>query len=151
LHSQVKETIERRVKKQQEDGNKGRKQVIFQKGDWVWLHLRKERFPTQRKSKLLPRGDGPFQVIRRINNNAYELDLPPNYNISNSFNVCDLSPFNVGFKNLWSNSLQEGEDDEGLTNHDTSIESPSRRITRSMSRGESSIPSPLSLFCITLV
>ena len=27
----------------------------------------------------------------------------------------------------------------------------SRRITRSMSRGESSIPSPLSLFCITLV
>jgi len=48
LHSQVKETIERRVKKQQEDGNKGRKEVIFQEGDWVWLHLRKERFPTQR-------------------------------------------------------------------------------------------------------
>jgi len=32
--------------------------------------------PTQRKSKLLPRGDDPFQVIRKINNNAYELDLP---------------------------------------------------------------------------
>jgi len=77
--------------------------------------LRKERFPTQRKFKLLPRGDGPFQVIRRINNNAYKLDLPPSYNISNSFNVCDLSPFDVGFKNLWSNSLQEGEDDEGVT------------------------------------
>jgi len=38
--------------------------------------------------------------------------------------------------------------DEGMT---TSLEAPSRRITRSMSRGESSIPSPLSLFCITLV
>jgi len=151
LHSQVKETIERRVKKQQEDGNKGRKEVIFQEGDWVWLHLRKERFPTQRKSKLLPRGDGPFQVIRRINNNAYELDLPPRYNISNSFNVCDLSPFDVGFKNLWSNSLQEGEDDEGVTTTTTSLEAPSRRITRSMSRGESSIPSSLSLFCISLV
>ena len=37
---------------------------------------------------------------------------------------------------------------EGMT---TSLEAPSRRITRSMSRGESSIPSPLSLFCITLV
>jgi len=151
LHSQVKETIERRVKKQQEDGNKRRKEVIFQEGDWVWLHLRKERFPTQRKSKLLPRGDCPFQVIRRINNNAYELELPPSYNISNSFNVCDLSPFDVGFKNLWSNSLKEGEDDEGVTNDDTSIKTPSRRITRSMSRGESFIPSPLSLFSITLV
>jgi len=38
--------------------------------------------------------------------------------------------------------------DEGVT---TSLEAPSRRITRSMSIGESSIPSPLSLFCITLV
>jgi len=37
---------------------------------------------------------------------------------------------------------------EGMT---TSLEAPLRRITRSMSRGESSIPSPLSLFCITLV
>ena len=95
------ETIERRIKKQQEDSNKGRKEVTFQEGDWVWLHLRNERFPTQRKSKLLPRGDGLFQVIRRINNNAYELDLPKSYNISKSFNVCDLSPFDVVFKNSW--------------------------------------------------
>ncbi|XP_071933764.1 uncharacterized protein [Coffea arabica] len=43
---------------------------------WVWLHLRKERFPVQRRNKLLPRGDGPFQVIKRINDNAYKLDLP---------------------------------------------------------------------------
>ena len=48
--------------------------------------------------------------------------------------------FDVGFKNSLSNSLQEGEDDEGVINHDTSIEAPSRRITRSMSRGEPSIP-----------
>jgi len=150
LHSQVKEIIERRVKKQQVDGNKGRKEVIFQEVDWVLLHLRNERLHTQRKSKLLPRGDGPFQVIRRINNNAYELDLPPSYNISNSFNVCDFSPFDVGFKNSWLNSLQEG-DDEGLTTTTATLEAPSRTITRSMSREESSIPSSLSLFCISLV
>ncbi|XP_022973897.1 uncharacterized protein LOC111472489, partial [Cucurbita maxima] len=42
-------------------------------GDWVWVHFRKERFPTQRKSKLLPRGDGPFQVLERINDNAYKI------------------------------------------------------------------------------
>ncbi|XP_073152824.1 uncharacterized protein [Henckelia pumila] len=55
--------------------NKGRKKVVFEPGDWVWLHLRKERFSEKRRSKLLPRGDGPFQVVERINDNAYKLDL----------------------------------------------------------------------------
>ncbi|XP_061339338.1 uncharacterized protein LOC133286021 [Gastrolobium bilobum] len=52
------------------------KKVFFEPGDWVWLHMRKEIFPAQRRSKLLPRGDGPFQVIERINDNAYKLHLP---------------------------------------------------------------------------
>jgi len=35
----------------------------------------------------MPRGDGPFQVIKRINDNSYELDMPNTYLGSNSFNV----------------------------------------------------------------
>ncbi|XP_020961117.1 LOW QUALITY PROTEIN: uncharacterized protein LOC107646376 [Arachis ipaensis] len=58
--------------------------------DIVWVHLRKERFPTQRKSKLDPRGDGPFQVLERVNNNAYKIDLPGEYNVSATFNVTYL-------------------------------------------------------------
>jgi hypothetical protein len=58
--------------------------------------MRKERFLARRRSKLHPRGDGPFQVIARINNNAYKLDLPGVYNISATFNVSNLSPFDVG-------------------------------------------------------
>ncbi|XP_043809768.1 uncharacterized protein LOC122723079 [Manihot esculenta] len=42
----------------------------------IWIHMRKERFPTQRKSKLDARGDGPYQVLKRINDNAYIIDLP---------------------------------------------------------------------------
>ena len=53
--------------------------------------MRKKRFPEQRRSKLLPRGDGPFQVLERINDNAYKLDLPGEYNGSATFNVSDLS------------------------------------------------------------
>ncbi|KAL9260331.1 Retrovirus-related Pol polyprotein from transposon 17.6-like protein [Drosera capensis] len=80
LHEQVRLNIERRTEAYAKQANKERKKVVFQPGDWVWLHMRKERFPIQRKSKLQPRGDGPFQVVERINDNAYKLDLPGEYN-----------------------------------------------------------------------
>ena len=62
--------------------NKGRQQVIFEPGDWVWVHMRKEGFPARRWSKLHLGWDGPFQVLVRINDNAYKLDLLGEYNIS---------------------------------------------------------------------
>ena len=71
----------------------------------------KERFPTQRHSKLLPRGDGPFQVVARINDNAYKLDLPGEYNVSATFNVSDLSPFDVG-EDSRMNPFEERGNDE---------------------------------------
>jgi len=57
--------------------------------------MRKERFPQQRKTKLQPRGNGPFQVLERINDNAYKIDLSSEYNVSSTFNVADLSLFDV--------------------------------------------------------
>jgi hypothetical protein len=85
---------------------------VFEPGDWVWLHMRKERFPVQRRSKLLPRGDGPFQVLERINDNAYKLDLPGEYNVSTTFNVTDLSPFDAGDDlDLRTNPLEEEGND----------------------------------------
>ena len=59
----------------------------------MWIHLRKDRFPDKRKSKMMPRGNGPFRVLAKINDNAYKIDLPANYGRSNTFNVADLLPF----------------------------------------------------------
>ena len=58
--------------------------------------MRKERFPAHRRSKLNPRGDGPFQILEKINDNAYKVDLPGEFNVSATFNVADLCPFDVG-------------------------------------------------------
>lgn len=62
-------------------------------GDLVWVHLSKEKFPKGRGGKIQPRADGPFQVLERINDNAYKIELPSHYNASTTFNVVDLSPF----------------------------------------------------------
>ena len=78
--------------------------------------MRKERFPEQRKSKLQPRGDGPFQVLDRINDNAYKVELPGEYNVSSTFNVSDLPLFDAdGESDLRTNPSQEGENDEDMT------------------------------------
>ncbi|XP_073120609.1 uncharacterized protein [Henckelia pumila] len=98
LHEKVCENFEKKNLQYIKQANNGRKKVVFEPGDWVWLHLRKERFPEKRRSKLLPRGDGPFQVLERINENAYKLDFPGEYNVSTTFNVSDLSLFDVGYE-----------------------------------------------------
>ncbi|PON34317.1 hypothetical protein PanWU01x14_345340 [Parasponia andersonii] len=97
-----------------QQANKGRHKLIFEPRDWVWLHMRKERFPVQRHSKLLPRGNGPFQVLERINDNAYKLDLPGEYNVSATFNVTNLSPFVAGDDDLRANPSQEGGNYEDI-------------------------------------
>jgi len=78
----------------------------------------------------MPRGDGPFPVIERLNDNAYKVALPPEYQVHNTFNVCNLSPFpTVGDddpSNLRTNSFQEGEND--------AIRISSRPFTRSQAQ-----------------
>ena len=69
--------------------------------------------PEQRKNKLQLRANGPFKVLRKINDNAYEIDLPSTYCVSTSFNVVDLSPF-FGLEELRMTPFQEGEDDEDI-------------------------------------
>jgi hypothetical protein len=110
LHDQARTNIEKMTKLYEKRANKGRKKVLFEQGDLVWVHLRKDRFPDQRKSKLQPRADGPFKVLRKINDNAYEIDLPSTYDVSKSFNVADLSPF-FGLEESRTTPFQGREDD----------------------------------------
>jgi hypothetical protein len=125
LHEQTQQNIAATNAKYQVAGSKGRKLVTFEPGDMVWLHLRKDRFPTLRCSKLMPRAAGPFKVLTKINDNAYILDLPAEFGVSTSFNVADLKPYARADEELPSRmtSVQEGEDDEDI-NYNTSTSTP---------------------------
>ena len=118
IHEKTKEAIEKKGKYNAARVNKKRKEVIFQPGDMVWVHFRKDRFPVQRKSKLMPRGDGPFKVLAKINDNAYKIDLPTTeFGVSNTFNVADLTPYaGEDLDASRSTPFQGGEDDEDIPN-----------------------------------
>ena len=62
-------------------GSKGRKEIKLELGDLVWLYLRKDRFSELGKSKLMPRAAGPYKIIEKINDNAYKLELPPEFGL----------------------------------------------------------------------
>jgi hypothetical protein len=109
LHEDTRRNIEKKSAQYAKQANRGKKKVIFQPGDLLWLHLRKDRFPQQRKCKLSPRGDGTFKVIAKINDNAYKLELTPEYStVSATFNVKDLLPFVVESESRTTPSQEGG-------------------------------------------
>lgn len=74
LHAKVCAHIEKKTKLYADNANKWPKRVIFEPNDWVWEHISKERFPNKHKSKLHPKGDGPFKcwsesmtILTRLN------------------------------------------------------------------------------------
>ncbi|WVZ58132.1 hypothetical protein U9M48_008436 [Paspalum notatum var. saurae] len=65
----------------------------------------------------MPRADGPFKIIEKINDNAYKLELPPEFGVSPTFNIADLKPYLGEEDELESRTtpLQEGEDDKDIS------------------------------------
>ncbi|WVZ58323.1 hypothetical protein U9M48_008604 [Paspalum notatum var. saurae] len=73
--------------------------------------LRRNQHNMQSKQT---KGDGPFKVLQQINDNAYKIELPPEYsNVSTTFNVKDLLPF-AGKPESRTTPSQEGEANEDI-------------------------------------
>jgi hypothetical protein len=78
-----------------------------------------------RKSKLMSQAAGHFKILAKINDNAYKLELPPEFGVGLSFNISDLRPYLGEEDEMPSSttSMHEGEDDENINTSATIIPS----------------------------
>ncbi|PKU63246.1 ATP-dependent DNA helicase RecG [Dendrobium catenatum] len=72
------------------DADAHRRKKVFKPGDLVMVRMKKERLPAGTYSKLSRRKFGPFLITKCINDNAYVVELPADFNTPNTFNVADL-------------------------------------------------------------
>jgi hypothetical protein len=73
----------------------------------------------------MSRDAGPFKILAKINDNAYKLELPPEFGVSPSFNISDLRPYLGEEDETLSRtmSIQEEEDDKNINTSATIIPS----------------------------
>ena len=69
----------------------------FNVSDYVMIRMRPERFPPRTVKKLHARSAGPFKILKKINSNAYVVDLLPDFGISYTFNIEDLVSYRGTF------------------------------------------------------
>jgi hypothetical protein len=79
--------------------DKNHKPVSFNKGDSVYINLLKDigtpgyKLPNDSIArKLGPRRVGPFKILKKVGDLAYQLDIPSNWKIHNTISVVHLEP-----------------------------------------------------------
>ena len=92
-HQHARDKLELSAHHYKEKADAKRRELVFQPGDMVWVVLTKDRMPSHEYNKLRSRKIGPVEVLERINDNAYRLQLPAHMKTSNVFNVKFLSKF----------------------------------------------------------
>jgi hypothetical protein len=71
------------------------KELQFEVGDLALVHLRKKRVPRGTYNKLKMKNIGPCKILRKLEANAYEIELPDGVGISPIFNIADMYPYRV--------------------------------------------------------
>jgi len=90
LHKQIRAKIERWMRCTRYEPT--RKAPLFKPCDLIWLHL------------------WTFNVLERVNDNAYKIETSWDFRMSSTFNVGDLTRYLEDNEDFWSNLSQRRKD-----------------------------------------
>lgn len=92
LTVRVKDTLQQNQENMQYAQNEGRREIKLNIGDHVLVH-RDAYFEDRKYQKTLAIYAGPFRVVKIINENAYELDVPATTKKHRVYNIQWLKKF----------------------------------------------------------
>ena len=89
----LKENLQTTQNRQKISADRHKIKRSFEVGDLVFLRLQPYKHSSLKKSgakKLKPKFYGPYRIMRRVGEVAYEIELPEGSNIHNVFHVSCL-------------------------------------------------------------
>ena len=89
MHQAVSEQLEKSQAQYKARHDKHGVNNRFEVGDWVWLHIIKERLKGEGK-KLKPIHYGPFTILEKSGTDDFHLDLQPYMQIYSVVNLENL-------------------------------------------------------------
>ena len=93
----ARESLEKAARRMKKYADRNRRPVEFQVGDQVLLKLtsqiwKKANRKTRHRS-LIPKYDGPFEVLKSVGQVAYRLKLPDRLKLHPTFHVSFIKPY----------------------------------------------------------
>jgi hypothetical protein len=92
-HNQIKEQLQRSSSEYKHRVDKHRRKLQLEVGYKFIAHIRKETFPRGTYNKLNMKKIGPCKILRKFDENVYEIEFPEDVGISPIFNIASLYPY----------------------------------------------------------
>jgi hypothetical protein len=104
--NKARDNILKAQQSQKTQADKHRRDHTFQIGDQVMLSTKNLHFSTSSR-KLLPRWVGPFNIVKQIHKDTFELDLRGTFHIHPTFHVALLKPYQENDPTIFPNRTQD--------------------------------------------